>query len=294
MNESPISVFILGAAKSGTTSLHRYLNAHPQISMAKVKETNFYVERNRRIDTLDALRDQFSWSPEILHRGDSSHLHLSSPECAAQIRQACPAARFVVLLRDPVERAHSLYLHNRRSGSETARTFERALALEPARSSSKRFRRKCPGHPDMFRYVDSSRYDSQLERYFELFPVDRFLSRTFEEFFADPESELLQVHRFLGVEPARLPGHPNHFPNLGIPPLAQIARRISIPYSQGSAFRVRLARELRRPTRPLPSLEPETREHLRAALTPSVTHLSSLLGRPSMWWLSETEARIDS
>ena len=287
----PITFFLLGAAKSGTTSLHGYLNEHPRISMAWVKETNFFVDRNRRVNTREALDAQFGGTAEIVHRGDSSHLHLSSPECAARIRRECPDARFLLLLRDPVERAHSLYLWNRRSGSELSGTFERALALEPTRSASERFKRRCLDHPDMYRYVESGRYHTQLERYFELFPVDRFHIRTFEEFVADPERELLQIHRFLGLEPTPLTAYPNHLPNLGIPPLAPIAHRISNSYNRGSAWRVRLAHELRRPQKKVPPLKPETRERLRQELTPSVRNLSSLLGRPAMWWLGGIEDR---
>jgi len=294
MDSFPITFFLLGAAKSGTTSLHKYLDAHPQISMARVKETDFFVERNRRIESLEALNAQFDWSPGIVQRGDSSHLHLSSPECAARIRAECPDARFVVLLRDPVERAHSLYLHTRRNGSETARTFERALALESKRSSSDRFQRRCRDHPNMFRYLESGRYDEQLERYLELFSMDRFLISTFEEFVSDPQAGLLQVHRFLGIDPLPLTSYPNHLEGGAVPRFARLAGRIHKRYTRASAFRVRLARELRRQTKPVPSLDPETRVRLREALTPSVTRLSTLLGRSSMWWLGETEEGVES
>jgi hypothetical protein len=294
MTSPPFTFFILGAAKSGTTSLHSYLNMHPAISMAKVKETNFFVDRARRINTRQALDAQFSRSAETVLRGDSSHLHLSSPECAARIREACPDARFVVLLRDPAERAHSLYLHNRRNGSEVAKTFEQALTLETKRSSSDRFQRRCRIHPDIFRYVESGNYEEQLERYIELFPKDRFHIRTFEEFFADPENSLLEVHRFLGVEQSPLMNYPNWLPSSAVPRLAHVASRIHQPYSPASSLRVRVARELRRPKISLPTMSPVTRRDLRQRFQPSVERLGLMLGRPPMWWLGETEDRMDT
>ena len=287
---NPITFFVLGAAKSGTTSLHNHLQAHPRISMARVKETNYFVDRNRRVSTLQDLQEQFSDSSEIVHRGDSSHMHLTCAEPVARVHAECPDARFLLVLRDPVERAHSLYLHNRRMGVEPAHTFERALELESSRAGSKRFARRSPEHPAMFRYVETGRYDEQLQRYFDLFPRERFLIHTFEEFREDPERVVLEAHRFLGVEPTPLMTYPVAMRNNGIPVLAPIARRISNSYNRGSSFRRALATQLVRWRRDVPEMQPTTRADLREQLEPSVRRLSSMLDRPPMWWTAHPES----
>ena len=282
-NTFPITFFLLGAAKSGTTSLASYLDQHPLISMARVKETNYFLDRNRRVTSVNALYAQFDQDPRIVHRGDASHHHLSCPESADRILRTCPEARFVILLRDPVERAHSLYLHNRNNGFESIRTFERALKLETARATSKRFQRRSVEHPMNFAYFQSGVYDEQLRRYLELFPRERFLIRTYEEFASDPEVVLLDVHRFLGLTPNALQTYPRLMSNPGIPWFAGFSRRLSNSYEPQSGFRKTLARKLRTRVRPLPVLQDETAVSLRAKFAPSVERLEVQLGRSSLW-----------
>jgi len=130
--------FVLGAAKCGTTTLHGLLTAHPHICITKEKEPRFFntdTSYNRGLDRY--LRDHFRGAAGFKARGEATPFHLASGR-KVRDRIRCDLGkdlRFVVILRDPVKRAWSHYLHRCRAGVETE-TFERALELEPTRLSA--------------------------------------------------------------------------------------------------------------------------------------------------------------
>src|ERR1041385_6888829 len=117
----PPNLLIIGAAKSGTTSLHTYLNEHPQIFMARRKEPSFFLlwdnperialhEREGRAEvnffsTLERYAALFVDGKEHKIRGESSTAYLANPECAAKIKQLIPDVKIIAILRNPVSRA---------------------------------------------------------------------------------------------------------------------------------------------------------------------------------------------
>jgi Sulfotransferase family len=138
------NLVVIGAMKCGTTSLHSYLGAHPDIGMSEPKELNFFFGP----DVADAAGGEEAWAvgnwhrgtgwyaahfdPACRVRGESSpgYTSPSRPESAARMAAVVPTARLLYAVRDPVRRALSQYGHHRREGAET-----RALAdalLDPA------------------------------------------------------------------------------------------------------------------------------------------------------------------
>lgn len=207
------SFLILGAQKAGTTSLHEYLCAHPQVLPARAKEVHYFDNQYGRGENW-YLR-QFPSRAGLLRRrlrsggrvisGEATPMYLFHPLAPARIARFMPAARLIVLLRDPVERAYSHYQHNVREGWETL-SFEEALAREeertgPALEALQRNPESLDTRLHAFSYCARGRYLEQLQRYETLFPRERLLVLCSEEFFAAPLASYQVVLDFLGLAP---------------------------------------------------------------------------------------------
>src|SRR5688572_7713518 len=123
---------IIGAAKAGTTSLYSYLNQHPQIFMSPVKEPNFFALEGEKLNfrgpgdaqvinrysitQLESYRAHFKGITQETCIGEASTLYLDHPKAVERIQHYTPKARLITILRDPVERAFSNFLHAVRDG----------------------------------------------------------------------------------------------------------------------------------------------------------------------------------
>ncbi len=195
------SFLIIGAQKSGTTSLHEYLKEHPQVFMSSpIKEPGFFrdeaiipqfwTRRGRKIDSRDDLLTQYMLQgyQGQRHFGESSTYYtmggLSRAERIPQrIGQMNPDMKFVYILRDPIDRIRSNYLHSVQRGTADG-TLEQYLAGSRGRVA-----------------VQTSRYFYQLSQYLAVFPADRFHVVIFEEFVRTPAEHMAGICRFLGVAP---------------------------------------------------------------------------------------------
>lgn len=189
--------FILGAAKSGTTTLHSCLSQHPEIFMSEVKEPSFFCDK---FQVIDNELDYFSLFDGVENEkiiGESSHVYLTNPGTARVLHSLFPNAKFILLLRDPVDRAQSLFHHMRRHGHETINSFEKALAVEEKRIQSPSFKKD--QYLYNYLYVESGKYGRQIDRYLSFFPTEQFLFLTSSEFFQNPEQTLQKVYKFLEV-----------------------------------------------------------------------------------------------
>jgi len=197
---------IIGGMRCGTSSLYRYLGSHPEITPSIRKETEFF-SRNfdlgvgwyRAHFPLRALRKlglpsrSFEATPYYL-------LHPHAPIRAAQI---VPAAKLIVMLRDPTARAFSHHQHMFRLGLETL-DFEDALEHEAGRTDDQW--RKLLADPDFdsltlhrHSYMRRGEYVAQIRRWLEFFPRENMLFVQFEKFFSDPREEYGRILDFLEV-----------------------------------------------------------------------------------------------
>lgn len=169
------NVFIGGVQKSGTTSLHYFLSKHPDIFIPQIpEELHFFDIDENYAKGLDWYRAFFSqWQGEPIV-GQTSPLYIYQPEVPARIKNFNPDAKFIFILRNPIDRAYSHYWNSVRFGYETL-SFEEALAQETVRiNKNSRFRRH-------YSYVDRGRYTKQLLRYYELFPRENILVLLFDQ-----------------------------------------------------------------------------------------------------------------
>lgn len=197
------SFLILGVQKGGTSSLYRWLVRHPHVLPARRKELHFFDREFAR--GTGWYRARFpgrlreAWHRAVLRRpvvtGEASPSYLPDPVVRDRVRATLPDARFVVLLRDPVERAWSHHRHFVRRG-RPAPPFHEAVVRE--RDDDLAGRRR----PDDARgFLGRGRYAEQLERWFEVFPRERFLVLRSEDVFAAPAAHLRRVTDFLGLAP---------------------------------------------------------------------------------------------
>jgi hypothetical protein len=192
--------FLLGAGRCGTTTLHSMLQQHPGIFMSKVKEPSFFCSYFQVVkDPVTYFR---LFNPVDGERaiGEASHVYLSNPESATVLHELFPDAKFILIFRNPTERAYSLYNFMRAARFEPLATFEEALAQETPRFEDPEFFRNCPQYFWNFMYVRSSCYDSQWQRYLDLYPRDRFLALSLYELRAAPGAWMRRIYEFLGVD----------------------------------------------------------------------------------------------
>jgi hypothetical protein len=246
---------ILGAQRAGTTSLYEYLAAHPAVLPALVKEVHYFDEHAGRPEAW--YRAHFPLRAELARRGaltgEGSPYYLFQPDGPERLAAALPAARFLVLLRNPVDRAFSHYRMNVRNRVERL-GFEEALAAEPRRLAAAAG--LDPAAALLVRqrasYRARGRYAEQLARWRERVPPERLLVLQSEEFLRDTAGVMARVQDFLGL--------PSHRP-------AEYPRYHD---SAGSG---------RTPARPAP----ETRARLLAEFAPHNERLFELLGEQWDW-----------
>lgn len=193
---------VIGGQRCGTTSLHHYLAAHPAVRPATGKELQFFSLHFGRGERW--YRAHFPPPAPGQHSFEASPYYLFHPSVPARVAGTLPAARFVALLRDPVERAYSHYLHTRSYGAEPL-PFGDAIAAEEARLAAAL--RDGPDTPMAHAalrnhsYLARGRYAEQLDRWFAHLPRERILVLRSEDLYADPAAAYAGILRFLGLEP---------------------------------------------------------------------------------------------
>lgn len=187
--------FVIGAAKAGTTSLHEYLAAHPQIQMSAVKEPNYFAPDDRsaagrRHSPVIRDRDRYEalFDPAAALRGESSPAYSQYPRrpgVPERIHELVPEARFIYLVRDPIERIRSFYMQRASLGDYPP--FAEALGDidDPAND-----------------YICPSRYRTQADRYVAVFGRDRLLVVDQRDLRDDRAASLGRIFDFLGADPA--------------------------------------------------------------------------------------------
>lgn len=187
------NLFIIGAMKSGTSSLHRYLGSHPAVFMSEPKEPGYFVEELTWPNGEAWYLNLFAGAAGRPIIGESSTEYAKAPSFGGvpeRIARFNPEARFIYVMRDPVERAISHYWHMVVNNAEY-RDMEQAVREDP-------------------RYREFSHYRMQLDHYIAIFGRERILAIVFEEMKATPVEVVQRVFRWLGIDDSFVP------PNLGI------------------------------------------------------------------------------
>jgi hypothetical protein len=196
---------IIGTQKGGTSSLHYYLSQHPKIRMSVEKEIHFFdLNFNNGLEWYQRQFPKQDNNSEILF-GESSPYYLFHPLVPERVNKICPKVKLIVMLRNPVDRAYSHYMMQKKKGIEEFNNFEDAYRAESARINDEI--EKINSDPkyysynhQKFSYLARGRYFEQIERWLNYFPLSNFHFIKSELFFQDINSVLTSVYSFLGIE----------------------------------------------------------------------------------------------
>lgn len=281
--------FIVGAAKCGTTSLYSELRKHPDVFLPEIKEPHYFARcppASKPWEThcsgdLSAYQQLYIDSAGRSAIGDASPSYLLDEESASRIHAVRPDAKIIVILRDPVARAHSAYLMNQVGGYEPSSiSFKDALRQDIARENK--------GWGVSRMYVEAGMYCSQVHRYLDLFGSEQVLVLLSEHLKNKPQDLYAGIARHLGITPEPL--------------LASVASDVQNAYRRPrmmAAYRLatsgvgRKVRQLLVPSRlqdrlrsskllfgkDKPAIDDESRYLLQEIYDPDISGLEALLGR---------------
>lgn len=260
---------VIGAMKAGTTSLYAYLDAHPDVFMPSAKELDFFVGAKNWNHGIAWYEKWFATAGDATARGEASTNYTKHPffrDVPERIRSVLPGVRLVYVVRHPIRRMVSQYLHH---VAEYGERSPASLALLE--------------NPMLFACSD---YAMQIERYLEHFPREQLLIVTSEDLDDRRADTMRTIYGFLGVDASVTP------PNLDerlhrtedkpaptplgtrFPVLQRLAKRPSTPAP--------ISRRLRRLTTRHNTPEsvdvpPEVEDELRRRLRPSVERLRAYM-----------------
>lgn len=191
---------VAGAGKAGTTSLHEYLAQHPDVFMSTFKEPNYFVP-DYGYDNWEDYLALFAGARDEKAVGESSTGYLYCENSPSWIKSVLGRIKIILILRNPAQRAASLYWWMVREGYENASTFAQALELESSRMQSRTFRAECPQFFPDYLYYHSGLYSEQVRRYLSTFGNDNTRIYIFEEFVKKPLMVCRDIFEFLNVNP---------------------------------------------------------------------------------------------
>lgn len=174
---------IIGASKSGTTTLWQYLRQHPQVFLAEPKEPEFFSKDDRHALGVDSYKALFAPATDDQRCGEASTTYTRWPhfgDVPARMAEVIPNARLIYIMRHPVDRTYSNYRHRMRLDVPRW-TFEEALEADPM-------------------FIDTSMYMKQIEPYLACFPRESLLCLLLDDLKSDPGAVLQQVQAHIGVE----------------------------------------------------------------------------------------------
>ena len=274
----PNMAFLCGAQKAGTTYLASLLSEHPEISVSRPKETNFFVRRK--------FAQGFSWYRNCFESPAQVFLDCSPSYTMARldgddneenaediysgipqrISRVFPQSRFIYIVRDPVDRAYSAYWHSVRSGLET-RSFADAI------------------QGDNY-YLRVSNYFEQIKKYLKFFKKDQIKVVFFEELKSNNQSIVADCFEHLGVKEHRtdmsLGSRHETFK------IKQPAEKLYHWYAKSGLSAPYWLKRLgkRYLTQSVPPITPEAQRYLREHFETPNNSLRSLLGHEIPFWSS--------
>jgi hypothetical protein len=295
---------VAGVPKAGTTALHAALSRHPGLFLSPVKEPKFFLTDGpppTRGGPGDALTYRehvwqrgryealFDSAPPGARRGEATPFYLYDAGAMRRIHALIPDVKLIVIIRDPVERAHSNWTHLWSAGLEPVGDFIQACAEEE--------RRIAAGWAPFWHYTGLGRYGEQLARAFQLFPREQLLVLRYRLLIDAPGAALDRICTFLGVQAGLLTeiprenvtAHPEH---TLIHRAASLGMRASdtlgrfLPGTAVTAATHRLERFLQRHGRERQPLSWDQRQALVPRFEEDVQLLGALLSEDFTDWLA--------
>lgn len=298
---------IVGAPKAGTSALHAALARHPDVYVPSVKEPKYYLcgdappplyrgpgDAHSRQEWIWRRHDYqalFADAPPYAMRGESTPFYLANEDAQRRIADDLPGARLIAVLRDPVDRAYSNWMHLRADGLEPNGDFVDAFEREPQRVSG--------GFAPFWHYRELGMYGRQLRNLYERFERSRVLLLRYRELVDTPDETLDRVSRFLGIREGAVRAVPTDnarpYVSEGVR-TRMLTRAIRAGASVGSLLPPQVWRSASKPLieqlrrgseERRPALTPEQRARLVASFTDDIRLLEELTGDSFADWLDD-------
>ena len=290
---------IIGAGKGGTTSLYYYLGQHPDVFMSTPKEAKFFAyegetvvftgprdkEKNEGlITTLEGYQALFRGVSTEKAVGEASPHYLYVPKACERIKHHVPDAMLFAVLRDPVDRAYSSFLHLIRDGREPIKDFAKALKQEDHRIRD--------GYAPVWSYRTMGLYFAQLKRYFDTFDRRQVHVYLYEDLKADPVGLTQKIFRVLGVDDSFVPDTTIRYNTSFVPRSRRLyeflqTSRVETVVSARVPGAWRIFQELRRRNQVRPQCPPEVRRDLVRVFRDDILRTQDLIQRDLSAWLHE-------
>jgi len=297
---------IIGAPKAGTTALHAALAQHPEVFVSNPKEPKYWLCDDAPPPSWNGPGDRHSqqeWTwrraeYEALFegaaagqvRGESTPFYLWSRGAHRRIAENLPDVRLIAVVRDPIDRAYSNWMHLWSDGLETESDFERTFALQQDRIDR--------GWAPLWRYVDLGRYGDQLAHLYRYVDPERVLVLRYRTVVDDPRAAVDRACRFLGISQGLIGSiprdnsrefvEPGWRPRL-IGPVVRTGARLGqfAPPEVWRKASVPIVAKLATPgENHRPHLAPEVRQRLLPYFAEDIGLLSKLTGEDFGDWLS--------
>lgn len=297
---------VIGAPKAGTTALHAALAQHPDVFVSSPKEPKYWLcdgapppawcgpgDKHSQQEWIwrdDHYFPLFAPARDDQARGESTPFYLWSRGAHRRIAERLPDVRLVAVVRDPIDRAYSNWMHLWSDGLEPESDFETAFALEDDRVRA--------GWAPFWRYRDLGRYGEQLDHLYRYVDPRRVLVVRYRDLVDDPRSAVNRVSRFLGIREGMVDAIPRDNARGFVPPGWR--PRVLGPVVRGGARLGQFAppqvwRRLHPPLISLlsdsdeahrPRLDAAQRRRLQEAFVDDIDLLTRLTGQDFGDWLS--------
>ncbi len=307
---------IVGAVKAGTTSLHEYLQQHPEVYMSPVKETNYFSDADMLIEHFNVdyrqdvnidlkkylagdMKNKIhiahvrSWEDyqllfkNVEHQkaiGEVSNSYLYCSSTAGNIKTKLPDVKIVMILRNPVERLYSQFLMNLKLG----KIAEKNLLKEIENDQQK----KIKGWGVSHLYLEVGNYYAQVKNYYDQFPVEQIKVILYDDYKKDPKAAMKDLFSFLQINPDFEIDMSRRYNEAGMPRfgkmnywLTQIGVYGLVKRIFSSGLKEKL-KSLIYTKENIPTITPAEKKYLRDYYREDVQQLASLINRDLSGWLS--------
>jgi hypothetical protein len=200
----PPSFFVIGAPRCGTTATSKALARNPYISFSKPKEPHYFLEPAPGRTAELARREYIGRYHNGLNDthqaiGDGSVSYLYSPEAIQRVLEFDPRAKFIILVRDPVEMMRSYHSRMLFQLDEDQLDFTRAWELQEARAEGRNVPKRCRD-ARLLQYAFLGRLGEHVERVFQTAGRERCRVIVYDDFVRDPRAVYLETLKFIGVD----------------------------------------------------------------------------------------------
>lgn len=294
------NIFIVGAPKTGTSSLFHYLDQHPEVFMSKYKEPCFFAsdfESPTYIKTEAQYLALFSDVSDEKWIGEATTTYLYSKNAASEIKDFSPEAKILIMLRNPIDMIYSLHSQRLYELLEDIEDFDKAIDAEEDRKQGKRLPDGFAYPKEYLLYREIAKYSIQVKRYLDIFKKENVHIIIYDDFNKDTEGEFKNVCQFLGistdlninynvVNPRKRLRSKKLERFLKNPPCSlRLILRVFVPRN----IRVTISKRLRSFNRlyvPRPCMLSKTRDSLKKDFAADIQEISKMIDRDLTYWVS--------